>query len=336
MILITGATGYIGTHTWLELLNAGYEVVGLDNFCNSSPIVLERLKKLTKQPVSFLQQDIRNIDGLRSAFDTHKIDAVIHFAALKAVGESVAEPLKYYDNNINGLLNITQVMLEYGCQDLVFSSSATVYGNPKVVPILENFPLSATNPYGQTKLISEQILRDLEVARPEIKVAYLRYFNPVGAHSSGQIGESPSGIPNNLMPYITQVAVGKRECLSIFGGDWLTHDGTGVRDYIHVVDLASGHVKAINYLMNEKKSLTVNLGTGIGYSVLDLVKNFELTSGKKIPYQIVARRSGDIASCYADPSLAFKLMGWRAEYDLRRMCEDSWRWQSMNPNGFSV
>jgi UDP-glucose 4-epimerase len=334
MILITGATGYIGSHTWLELLNAGYEVIGLDNFCNSSPIVLDRLKKLTKQPVSFLQQDTRNIDGLRSAFDTHKIDAVIHFAALKAVGESVTEPLKYYDNNINGLLNLTQVMLEYGCHDLVFSSSATVYGHPKVVPILENFPLAATNPYGQTKLIGEQILRDLEVARPEIKVAYLRYFNPVGAHSSGQIGESPSGIPNNLMPYITQVAVGNRECLSIFGGDWPTHDGTGVRDYIHVIDLAKGHLKAINYLMKEKKSLTVNLGTGIGYSVLDLVKNFELTSGKKIPYQIVGGRSGDIASCYADPSLAFKLMGWKAEYDLHKMCEDSWRWQSMNPDGY--
>lgn len=334
MILITGATGYIGSHTWLELLNAGYEVIGLDNFCNSSPIVLDRLKKLTKQPVSFLHQDLRNIDRVRSAFDTHKIDAVIHFAALKAVGESIAEPLKYYDNNINGLLNLTQVMLEYGCENLVFSSSATVYGHPKLVPILENFPLKPTNPYGQTKLIGEQILRDLEIAQPQFKIAYLRYFNPVGAHSSGQIGEHPSGIPNNLMPYVTQVAVGKRPYLSIFGGDWPTHDGTGVRDYIHVVDLANGHLKAINYLMKEKKSLTVNLGTGIGYSVLDLVKNFELTSGKKIPYQIVGRRSGDIASCYADPGLAFNLMGWRAEYDLRRMCEDSWRWQSMNPDGY--
>lgn len=334
MILITGATGYIGSHTWLELLHAGHEVMGLDNFCNSSPIVLARLEKLTRHSVSFVQQDVRDIDSLRAVFNTHKIDAVIHFAALKAVGESVQEPLKYYDNNINGLLSLTQVMLEHGCHDLVFSSSATVYGQPKAVPILESFPLGASNPYGQTKLIGEQILRDLEIAQPQLKVAYLRYFNPVGAHLSGQIGENPSGIPNNLMPYVTQVAVGKRSHLSIFGGDWPTHDGTGVRDYIHVVDLAKGHLKAINYLMNEKKSLTVNLGTGIGYSVLDLIKTFELASRTKIPYQIVGRRSGDIAACYADPGLAFQLMGWRAEYDLQRMCEDSWRWQSMNPDGY--
>ncbi len=334
MILITGATGYIGSHTWLALLEAGHEVIGLDNFCNSSPIVLDRLKKLTKHPVFFVQQDIRDTEALKSIFNTHKVDAVIHFAALKAVGESVAEPLKYYDNNINGLLSLTKVMLDYGCHNLVFSSSATVYGHPKAVPILENFPLGATNPYGQTKLIGEQILRDLEIAQPQLRVAYLRYFNPVGAHPSGQIGENPSGIPNNLMPYVTQVAVGQREYLSVFGGDWPTHDGTGVRDYIHVMDLARGHLQAIDYLMREKKYLTVNLGTGIGYSVLDLVKTFELSSGRKIPYQIVGRRPGDIASCYADASLAFKLMGWKAEYDLRRMCEDSWRWQSMNPNGY--
>lgn len=336
MILLTGATGYIGSHTWLELLDAGHEVIGLDNFSNSSPNVLERLKKLTKMPVNFIDQDIRDMDQLRALFKTHKIDAVIHFAAFKAVGESVAQPIKYYDNNINGLLSLTQVMLENGCHNLVFSSSATVYGNPVEVPILESAPLYATNPYGQTKLIGEQILRDLEIAQPKLKVAYLRYFNPVGAHISGFIGEDPVGIPNNLMPYIAQVAIGQRPYLSVYGGDWSTNDGTGVRDYIHVVDLAHGHLKAINFLKNHDQSITVNLGTGVGYSVLDVVKVFEKASGKKVPYKIVDRRAGDIASCYADSGLAFQSMGWQSQYDLNRMCEDSWRWQSQNPNGFAT
>lgn len=336
MILLTGATGYIGSHTWLELLDAGHEVIGLDNFSNSSPNVLERLKKLTIMPVNFVDQDIRDMEQLRALFKTHKINAVIHFAAFKAVGESVMQPIKYYDNNINGLLSLTQVMLENGCHNLVFSSSATVYGNPEEVPILESAPLYATNPYGQTKLIGEQILRDLEVAQPKLKVAYLRYFNPVGAHISGLIGEDPVGIPNNLMPYIAQVAIGQRPYLSVYGGDWSTNDGTGVRDYIHVVDLAHGHLKAINFLKSHDQSITVNLGTGVGYSVLDVVKAFEKASSKKIPYKIVERRAGDIASCYADSGLAFQLMGWQSQYDLNRMCEDSWRWQSQNPNGFAT
>ncbi len=334
MILLTGATGYIGSHTWVELLNAGYKVIGLDDLSNSTDKVLNRIELISNIKPNFIKADVRNLDALRKIFQSYSIDAVVHFAALKAVGESVNEPLRYYDNNIYGLLKLAQVMSENDCKYLVFSSSATVYGTPEEVPISETAALAATNPYGQTKLIGEQILRDLERSKPEFKVAYLRYFNPVGAHPSGLIGESPRGIPNNLMPYVTQVAVGKRDYLSIFGGDWPTHDGTGVRDYIHVVDLAAGHIKAINYLMKEKKSLTVNLGTGVGYSVLDLVKNFELTSGKKVAYQIVDRRFGDIASCYADSSLAFKLMDWKAEFDLHKMCEDSWRWQSLNPNGY--
>lgn len=334
MILLTGATGYIGSHTWVELLNAGHEVIGIDNLSNSTDKVLKRIESISKIKPNFIKSDVRDLDILRKIFQSYSIDAVVHFAAFKAVGESVDQPLRYYDNNINGLLKLVQAMLENDCKYLVFSSSATVYGIPDQVPIHETATLAATNPYGQTKLIGEQILRDLERSKPEFNVAYLRYFNPVGAHPTGLIGENPTGIPNNLMPYVTQVAVGKRNYLSIFGDDWPTHDGTGVRDYIHVVDLAVGHIKAINYLMKEKKSLTVNLGTGIGYSVLDLVKNFELTSGKKVPYQIVGRRFGDIASCYADPSLAFKLMDWKAKFDLPKMCEDSWRWQSMNPNGY--
>ncbi len=334
MILLTGATGYIGSHTWVELLNAGHEVIGIDNLSNSTDKVLKRIESISKIKPNFIKSDVRDLDILRKIFQSYSIDAVVHFAAFKAVGESVDEPLRYYDNNINGLLKLAQAMLENDCKYLVFSSSATVYGIPDQVPIHETATLAAGNPYGQTKLIGEQILRDLERSKPEFNVAYLRYFNPVGAHPSGLIGENPTGIPNNLMPYVTQVAVGKRDYLSIFGGDWPTHDGTGVRDYIHVVDLAAGHIKAINYLMKEKKSLTVNLGTGVGYSVLDLVKNFELTSGKKVAYQIVDRRFGDIASCYADPTLAFKLMNWKAEFDLHKMCEDSWRWQSMNPDGY--
>ncbi len=334
MILITGATGYIGSHTWLELLQAGHEVIGIDNFCNSSPKVLDRLKQISNKSILFAECDIRNADALTKVFQHHSIDSVIHFAALKAVGESVAKPLEYYENNIGGLLNLVRVMQENRCYQLVFSSSATVYGDPHQVPILENFPLKAANPYGRTKLMGEEILRDVEISQPEFKVAYLRYFNPVGAHFSGLIGEDPRGVPNNLMPYLTQVAVGKRDFLSVYGNDWPTPDGTGVRDYIHVVDLACGHLKAINYLKTQKQSMIVNLGTGCGYSVLEVIKAFELASGQKIPYQIVERRQGDIASCYAEPNLALQLMGWKSQYDLKRMCEDSWRWQFQNPNGF--
>lgn len=334
MILITGATGYIGSHTWLELLQAGHEVLGMDNFCNSSPKVLKRLKEISDKSINFVECDLRDSDSLRKIFLQYPIKAVIHFAALKAVGESVLYPLNYYQNNIGGLFNLTKVMLENNCYQIVFSSSATVYGNPHQVPINESFPLAPTNPYGQTKLMGEQILRDIEVSEPKFKVAYLRYFNPVGAHSSGLIGEDPKGVPNNLMPYVTQVAVGKRNFLSVYGGDWPTPDGTGIRDYIHVQDLAKGHVKAIEYLSQEHQSLTVNLGTGVGYSVLEVVKNFEQASGIRIPYKISPRRSGDIAVCYADSSLAFMLLNWKAENNLMQMCIDSWRWQSMNPSGF--
>lgn len=327
MILLTGATGYIASHCWVELLQSGYRVVGIDNFCNSSPAVLERVAGLANQTPVFVQADVRDRESLQTVFRTYPIRGVVHFAALKAVGESVVRPLDYFDNNINGLLVLLETMQEFGCRTLVFSSSATVYGNPHTVPITEDFPLHATNPYGQTKVMSEQILRSLEASEEGWSIAYLRYFNPVGAHESGLIGEEPSGVPNNLMPYVAQVASGQREFLSVFGGDWPTPDGTGVRDYIHVVDLARGHVAAFEYLFSNHSSLTVNLGTGCGYSVLDVVRAFEQASGKVIPYRIVARRSGDIAQCYADPSLAAACLGWRAQYDLPRMCEDAWRWQ---------
>lgn len=334
MILLTGATGYIGSHTWVELLEAGYEVLGCDNFSNSSPRVLDRIQKITQRQLAFVECDVQNQQSIEALFKQYDIRGVVHFAALKAVGESVEKPLSYYANNLNGLLNLLKVMSAFNCRNFVFSSSATVYhpGNP--IPYVEGMPLGSTSPYGWTKYMSEQILRDVEASSPNWHIAYLRYFNPVGAHPSGLIGEDPRGIPNNLMPFVTQVAVGKRKELSIFGGDWPTHDGTGVRDYIHVQDLARGHVKAIDYLLNQKKSLTVNLGAGKGYSVLDLVRAFEKASGQVIPYQIVDRRSGDIAAFYADASLANELLDWRVEFDLDAMCRDSWRWQSNNPNGF--
>lgn len=334
MILLTGATGYIGSHTWIELLDSGHQVVGVDNFLNSNPLVLERLRLLSGCPLTFYQGDVRDERLLRNIFQNHPIKAVIHFAALKAVGDSVKAPLDYYQNNLDGLLKICRAMGEHSCEKFVFSSSATVYHPDNPIPYVESMPLGSTSPYGWTKLMSEQILRDLEIADAHLSVAYLRYFNPVGAHESGLIGEDPMGVPNNLMPYVTQVAVGKRDHLSIYGGDWPTHDGTGVRDYIHVVDLARGHVKAVDYLLHKQESLTVNLGAGKGYSVLDLVKAFEKASNKVIPYKIVDRRAGDIAAFYADASLAKEKLNWSVEYDLDRMCEDSWRWQSTNPNGY--
>jgi UDP-glucose 4-epimerase len=335
-LLLTGATGYIASHTWVALLNAGYHVIGLDNLCNSSPVVLERLATITGQTPHFVQGDVRDRALLDRLFAEHRISGVIHFAALKAVGESVSQPLEYYSNNLGGLLTVCAAMGAAGVKQLVFSSSATVYGNPHAVPILEDFPLSATNPYGQTKLMGEQILRDLERSDPDWRIAYLRYFNPVGAHESGLIGEDPRGIPNNLMPYVAQVAGGRREKLMVFGGDYPTPDGTGVRDYIHVCDLADGHLAALGYLRAQGKSMTVNLGTGRGYSVLEVVQAYQRASGKPVPHDIVARRPGDIASCYADPALANQLLGWRARHDIDRMCQDSWRWQSMNPQGFDA
>ena len=334
-ILVTGGTGYIGSHTVVQLLDAGANVVILDNLCNSKREVVNRIEKITGRRPEFIMGDIRDRVALRSLFSVHKIDAVIHFAGLKAVGESVAEPLKYYDNNVSGSVVLFEEMARANVKALVFSSSATVYGDPASVPISENSPLGATNPYGQSKLMVEAILADLHKADPSWAVARLRYFNPVGAHGSGLIGEDPSGIPNNLMPFVAQVAVGKREKLAVFGCDYPTPDGTGERDYIHVDDLASGHLAALSAL--EKPGLlTVNLGTGRGYSVLEMIKAFEAASGKKVPFDIVARRPGDIAACYADPSLAKSLLGWEAKWDIDRMCADTWRWQSMNPLGFQA
>ncbi len=335
MILITGATGYIGSHTWVELLNAGYKVLGIDNFCNSNPNVIGRIEKITSKKADFIQGDLRDERILMELFEKYQIQSVIHFAALKAVGESVQKPLYYYQNNINCLLTLLKVMQENKCNKLVFSSSATVYHPSNLIPYEEGMQLGSTSPYGWSKCMGEQILRDVEVIDASWSIAYLRYFNPVGAHESGLIGEDPIGVPNNLMPYIAQVAIGKREFLSVYGDDWPTIDGTGVRDYVHVADLARGHIKALEYLINKKKSLTINLGTGKGYSVLSLIKSFEKVSGKKINYQIVGRRPGDIAEFYADSKLAKKLLDWTAEYDLDRMCADSWRWQLQNPDGFS-
>jgi len=333
-ILVTGGAGYIGSHTCILLIEAGYEVVVFDNFCNSSKESIRRVEKIVNQKIEVVEGDIRNRDDLHKVFNAHKIDAVIHFAGLKAVGESVAQPLKYYDNNVNGTAVLCEVMAEHGCKSIVFSSSATVYGDPHTTPIKENFPLFATNPYGRTKLFIEEMLRDVYVSDESWKIVLLRYFNPVGAHSSGTIGEDPNGIPNNLMPFITQTAVGKRSCLSVFGDDYDTLDGTGVRDYIHVVDLADGHVKALEKMKDLTQVLTVNLGTGNGYSVLDMVKAFEKASGKEVPFCIAPRRSGDIAKCYADPTYAQEVLGWKATRGIDEMCEDSWRWQSMNPNGY--
>ncbi len=337
-IIVTGGAGYIGSHTCLELLNNGYRVTVIDNLSNASREGLRRVEELTGKPVEFFKADLLDPDALDLFFSIHNdADGVIHFAGLKAVGESVARPLLYYQNNITGTLNLCQAMTKYGIKNIVFSSSATVYGDPASVPITEEFPLLAcTNPYGRTKAMIEDILRDIHVADNTWNIALLRYFNPVGAHKSGRIGEDPNGIPNNLMPYISQVAVGKLPELSVFGNDYPTHDGTGVRDYIHVVDLAVGHLKALEKLAQKPGVVTYNLGTGKGYSVLDMVKAFEGASGRKIPYKIAPRRAGDIAQCYADPSLARRELGWQAERGLKEMCEDSWRWQSMNPQGYAT
>jgi UDP-glucose 4-epimerase len=334
-VLLTGGAGYIGSHTAVECLAAGHEVVVFDNLSNSSVKSLERVAQIAGRPVEFVQGDIRDRAALRALFFAHAIDAVVHFAGLKAVGESVNKPLLYYDNNIAGSIALFEEMAAAEVKSVVFSSSATVYGDPASVPINEEFPLSATNPYGRSKLIIEEMLRDIARSDGDWNIALLRYFNPVGAHESGLIGEDPCGIPNNLMPYIAQVAVGRRPHLNVFGGDYPTPDGTGIRDYIHVVDLARGHVAALNKLQALGGVQTWNLGTGRGVSVLDMVRAFEAASGKKVPYQIVARRAGDVAQCWADPSRAERELGWRAEYDLPRMCTDAWRWQQNNPEGYA-
>lgn len=334
-ILVTGGIGFIGSHTVVELQNAGYEVVVLDNLSNASVKVLGRIEAITGKKVAFYEADIRDRKALEDIFEVESIDSVIHFAGLKAVGESVQKPLEYYDNNIAGTLTLLDVMRKNGCKNIIFSSSATVYGDPAIIPITEECPKGVcTNPYGWTKSMLEQIMMDMQYADPEWNVVLLRYFNPIGAHKSGTMGENPNGIPNNLMPYITQVAVGKREELGVFGNDYDTPDGTGVRDYIHVVDLAVGHVKALAKLTPGTGLSIYNLGTGVGYSVLDVVKNFEEASGVKIPYSIKPRRAGDIATCYSDASKARKELGWEAQYGIREMCEDSWRWQKNNPNGY--
>ena len=333
-ILVTGGAGYIGSHTAVELMKAGHQVVIVDNLCNSSLAVLDRIRALGGEGLSFTQADVRDRAALDSLFAKHHIDGVIHFAGLKAVGESVAQPLRYFDNNVGSTLTLLQAMDHAGVRRIVFSSSATVYGDPEQVPITESSRLQVTNPYGRTKLMCEDILRDLQAADPRWHVAILRYFNPVGAHDSGTIGEHPNGIPNNLMPFITQVAVGQREFLSIFGQDYPTPDGTGVRDYIHVVDLAQGHLAALNYLNKQQASITVNLGTGRGVSVKELADTFARVTGVPVPYRFVDRRPGDVATCYADTSLAEKALGWKANLGLDRMCADAWRWQSQNPNGY--
>ncbi|MBT3252762.1 MAG: UDP-glucose 4-epimerase GalE [Candidatus Marinimicrobia bacterium] len=333
-ILVTGGAGYIGSHTVLELLTQGDEVIVVDNLSNSSLESLRRVEALTGKLPVFYELDLLDREALSTPFLNHHIDAVIHFAGLKAVGESVEIPLKYYQNNLAGTLNLLEEMEANGVKRLVFSSSATVYGDPSSVPITEDFPVSATNPYGRSKLIIEEMLGDLYVSDAGWDIALLRYFNPVGAHGSGQIGEDPNGTPNNLMPYISQVAVGKLEKLSIYGDDYQTRDGTGVRDYIHVVDLAKGHLKALDHLMTKPGLVTVNLGTGQGYSVLEMVKAFESASGQAVPYQIVDRRAGDIAECYADTQKAADVLGWKATKGLKEMCIDAWRWQSNNPHGY--
>ena len=333
-VLVTGGAGYIGSHTSVELLNAGHEVICIDNFMNSKIEAVKRVEKITGKTVKFYEGDIRDRKILDKIFEENKIDSVINLAGLKAVGESCAKPLEYYENNIEGLLVLAFAMRDHGVKNLVFSSSATVYGKPKSVPIKEDFPLSTSNPYGSTKLFIEYILKDLFASDPSFNIAILRYFNPVGAHASGLIGEDPKGIPNNLCPYITQVAVGKREYLGVFGDDYDTHDGTGVRDFIHVVDLAKGHVLAVNKLATNPGLIIVNLGTGHGYSVLDMVHAFEKVTGKPIPYKIMPRRPGDIDECYADPTLAKELLGFEAQYGIEDMCRDAMNWQSKNPNGY--
>jgi UDP-glucose 4-epimerase len=327
-ILVTGGVGYIGSHTVVELQNAGYDVVVVDNLSNAQRSVQERVQQITGKTFELVEADIRDRAAMEAAFAAHKVDAVIHFAGLKAVGESVAEPLRYYDNNVSGSVVLFETMAKFGVKTLVFSSSATVYGDPASVPITEDFPLSATNPYGRSKLMIEDILRDLIKAQPDWRIALLRYFNPVGAHESGLIGESPSGIPNNLVPYIAQVATGQREKLSVYGGDYPTPDGTGMRDYIHVVDLSIGHVKTLDRLAKGPGLVTYNLGTGNGNSVLEMVRAFEAASGRPVPYQIVDRRPGDIAKCYADPARARDELGWVATRDVAQMCADTWRYQT--------
>ena len=336
VVLLTGATGYIGSHTWLCLAAAGYSVVGVDNFANSSSLVLERLARLLGATPVFERADVCDAAAMASIVQRHRIGALIHFAALKAVGESVQQPLAYYRNNLGGLWATCQALDTPASRCFVFSSSATVYGQPKTLPIGEDAPLAATNPYGQTKLMAEQILTDLHRADARWRIASLRYFNPVGAHESGLIGEDPRGVPNNLMPYVAQVAVGRRPRLQVFGNDYDTPDGTGVRDYIHIMDLAEGHVAALSHLLDTGGALTLNLGTGRGVSVLELVKAYEQASGRPIPHEVAPRRPGDVAACYADPTRAASTLGWRARRDLAQMCADSWRWQSSHPNGFGA
>ena len=334
-ILVTGGSGYIGSHTLVELIIEGHSPVVIDNFSNSSPIVLQRVFEITGVHVSIYNLDIRDKNGLRKVFTEHEdIEAVIHFAGLKSVGESVSKPIMYFDNNVSGSLSLFDVMEEFNCKNLIFSSSATVYGDPDYCPIKESSPLGITNPYGRTKFMIEDILRDLYASDSEWSIVILRYFNPIGAHKSGLIGEDPSGIPSNLIPFISQVAVGQREKLSVYGGDYPTPDGTGVRDYIHVMDLARGHLKGLENLQKQQGLVTVNLGTGRGYSVLEMVKAFEKASNKLVPYEVVARRPGDVAACYADAAYALDVLDWKAEFHIDRMCEDVWRWQSMNPNGY--
>ena len=334
-VLVTGGLGYIGSHTVVELLNTGAKVVVIDNLCNSKAKVKNIVEDITGKTFDFYECDIRNKSAIDKVLNQHKFDCCIHFAGLKAVGESVSEPLKYYENNITGTLTLIKSLAEHNCKNIIFSSSATVYGDPEIIPITEECPNGqCTNPYGWTKSMLEQVFMDVQKADSEWNVVLLRYFNPIGAHISGRMGEDPNGIPNNLMPYITQVAIGKREKLGVFGNDYDTHDGTGVRDYIHVVDLAKGHLKALNAI-NRKCGLEIyNLGTGVGYSVLDVVKNFEKASGAHIPYEIMPRRAGDIATCYSNPAKAENELGWKAEFGIYEMCRDSWNWQSKNPNGY--
>lgn len=335
MIFVTGGAGYIGSHTCVELLNAGHTVTVFDNLSNSQPEALQRVERITGKSVQFVEGDIRDQAALTAALQASQPTAVIHFAGLKAVGESVAQPLHYYDNNVVGTLCLLRAMQAAAVKTLVFSSSATVYGDPQRLPLTEDHPLSATNPYGQTKLVIENMLRDLYRSDAVWRIAILRYFNPVGAHASGLIGEDPQGVPNNLLPYVAQVAVGRRDCLNVWGNDYPTPDGTGVRDYIHVVDLALGHLAALDQLDKAPQCLTVNLGTGTGYSVLDMVRAFSAASGRPIAHRFSPRRAGDVAACYADPALALQRLGWCAERDLATMCADAWRWQSNNPNGYS-
>ena len=336
-ILVTGGAVFIASHTNIELLNAGYDVIVMDNLCNSSKESVARVEQITGKKVKFYEADMRNVEDLEKIFSENVIDVIIHFAGLKAVGESCVKPFEYYENNISGTLNIISMMRKYNVKKMVFSSSATVYGDPEVIPITEECKVGGvTNPYGQTKLMLEQILTDIQKADPDFDIALLRYFNPIGAHESGLIGEAPNGIPNNLLPYVAKVAAGVLDKVNVFGDDYDTPDGTGVRDYIHVVDLAKGHVCAVKRLLEHPGLVIYNLGTGVGYSVLDIIHNFEKACGKKIPYVIAPRRPGDIAICYSDPSKAERELGWKAQYGIDRMCEDAWRWQTMNPNGYDA